>query len=400
VETEYFRRMERGSNLDGVRRYNERLVLSLIRRRDGASKTDIAKGTGLSAQAAVRIVDTLEEAGLVVRTGKRMGGMGQPSIIYKVNREGGFTIGVEVGRERISFVRLNYSGEVIERHVRPVRFPVPNVVVNETAAFVERQLLALPRAKRASFLGIGIAMPWFISEWRQEIGISDAEAQEWQRTDLEALFRSRFDYTLCFENDGNAGALAELLNGVGVGLESYLYLHIGTFIGGGLVLRGQLEEGRHGNAAAIASMPVPAAEGSGIDFLIHRASRYALEQSLHRESGGNVPFEKSIEKHPDIVARWVSDSAKALAFAIVGANSLLNLQAIIIGGDLPEGLLTELISTVQKEIVTRTPPDFFAPKLLRGTMGPMAAVIGAGLLPMYATFTPSLASLLKTVENW
>lgn len=65
-----------------------------------------------------------------------------------------------------------------------------------------------------------------------------------------------------FENDGNAGALAELLNGVGVGLESYLYLHIGTFIGGGLVLRGQLEEGRHGNAAAIASMPLPAADAS------------------------------------------------------------------------------------------------------------------------------------------
>jgi predicted NBD/HSP70 family sugar kinase len=392
--------MERGSNLDGVRRYNERLVLSLIRRRDGASKTDIAKGTGLSPQAAVRIVDALEEAGLVVRTGKRMGGMGQPSIIYKVNREGGFTIGVEVGRERISFVRLNYSGEVMERHVRPVRFPVPNVVVNETAAFVERQLSALPRAKRASFLGIGIAMPWFISEWRQEIGITDAEACEWQRTDLETRFRSRFKHPLFFENDGNAGALAELLNGVGVGLESYLYLHIGTFIGGGLVLRGQLEEGRHGNAAALASMPVPSTDASGVDFLVHRASRHALEQSLHREYGGKVPFEEAIEKHPDVVARWVRDSGKALAFVIVGANTLLDIQAIVIDGDLPQGLLTELISTVQKEVATRSAPDFFTPKLLLGTMGAVAAAVGAGLLPMYATFTPNLASLLKTVENW
>jgi len=73
--------MQRGSNSTGVRRYNERLVLSTIRRLNGASKADISKLTGLSPQAAVRIVESLEESGRLIRAGRRTGGMGQPSII-------------------------------------------------------------------------------------------------------------------------------------------------------------------------------------------------------------------------------------------------------------------------------------------------------------------------------
>jgi predicted NBD/HSP70 family sugar kinase len=387
--------MQRGSNFGGVRRYNERLALAMIRRRNGASKTDIARASGLSPQAAVRIVDSLEEAGLVVRAGKRTGGMGQPSIIYEINGEGGFTVGVEIGRERIALVLLNYRGEVLAQQACPVSFPVPELVLAETETFLERQLAGLPDAGQKSFLGIGIAMPWFIGEWRQEINISEEQAQAWQRTDVEKLFRSRFDHPLFFENDGNAGALAELLNGAGLNLESYLYLHIGTFIGGGLVMSGQLVEGRHGNAGAIASMPIPGLNGAPTDYLLHRASLYTLEQALACSVRDGQALAAAIDAHPDIVGNWVEHTANALAFAIIGTNSLLDLQAVVIDGDLPESLITDIISRVAEHVARAAPPDFFTPQLVPGTMGDVAAAVGAGLLPMYATFSPNLATLLK-----
>lgn len=58
--------MSRGSNSNGVRRYNERLVLSTIRRLGGASKADLSRITGLSPQAAVRIVEDLASGDLLV----------------------------------------------------------------------------------------------------------------------------------------------------------------------------------------------------------------------------------------------------------------------------------------------------------------------------------------------
>lgn len=388
--------MQRGSNLDGVRRYNQRLALATIRRRNGASKTDIANATGLSPQGAVRIVDALEEAGLIVRTGKRTGGMGQPSIIYEVNGNGGFTVGVEVGRERITLLLLNYRGEVMDRHVHPVRFPSPEMVLSETSAFVKRQLGALPEDKHGSFLGIGIAMPWFMGEWRQEIGISEDQARQWQREDLEALFRSNFKHPVYFENDGNAGALAELLNGAGLKLQNFLYLHVGTFVGGGLVLGSQLVEGQNGNAGAIASMPVPSRSGDGLDFLIHRASLYTLEEMLGCSSSIEGSLDVEIGRKPEMVAAWIEDCASSLAFAIMGVNSLLDLPAILIGGDLEQPLIASIIEALRARLAERAPPDFFMPDLIPGAMGAMAAATGAGLLPMYATFSPNLSALLKS----
>jgi uncharacterized membrane protein len=58
---------DRGSNQAGMRAYNERLVLSLVRRHAGLAKADIARSTGLSAQTVSVIMRGLEEEGLLRR---------------------------------------------------------------------------------------------------------------------------------------------------------------------------------------------------------------------------------------------------------------------------------------------------------------------------------------------
>jgi predicted NBD/HSP70 family sugar kinase len=377
--------MARGSNSNGVRRYNERLVLSTIRRLDGASKADLAKITGLSPQAAVRIVEGLEADGLLVVAGRRTGGMGQPSTIYKINGDNGFTIGVEIGRNRLTCVLLNFDGVVLATQTHDVAFPQPEAVIAEIAQFARVQLAALAPERREAFLGVGIAMPWFIGEWRDEIGVSAAQAKDWGRADVEEAFRVGLDCPVFFENDGNAAALAELLCGVGLGVENYLYFHIGTFVGGGLVLGGQIHQGRHGNAAALASMPVPTPGGR--DFLLHRASLYSLEARLG--SGDDAAIRQA----------WLEDCAEAIAFVTIGANSLLDLDAVVLSGALDEAALETLGQLVEGKIAAGAPRDFFTPSLLRGRIGEVAPAVGAGLLPLYASYTPNLGSLLKGADD-
>jgi predicted NBD/HSP70 family sugar kinase len=373
--------MARGSNSNGVRRYNERLVLSTIRRLDGASKAELARITGLSPQAALRIVEDLQADGLLVVAGRRTGGMGQPSTIYKINGENGYTIGVEIGRNRLTCVLLNFDGVVLATQSRAMAFPDRSVVIDEVAEFARTQLAALKPEQRDAFLGVGIAMPWFIGAWREEIGVSVAQAREWSGDDVEDAFRSNLNCPVFFENDGNAAALAELLCGVGLGVENYLYFHIGAFVGGGLVIGGQVHQGRHGNAAALASMPVPGENGP--DFLLHRASLYSLEAAL---GSGN-----------DEAAReaWLATCAQALAFVIVSTNSLLDLDAIILSGALDRDLLKTLADRVAANIAATAPKDFFKPQLLVGALGEAAPAVGAGLLPLYASYSPNLGSLLK-----
>ncbi|MBN8931857.1 MAG: winged helix-turn-helix domain-containing protein, partial [Rhizobium pusense] len=59
--------MSGGANQIGVRAYNERLVLSLVRRHGGLSKAEIARLCGLSAQTVSVIMRSLEKDGLLIR---------------------------------------------------------------------------------------------------------------------------------------------------------------------------------------------------------------------------------------------------------------------------------------------------------------------------------------------
>lgn len=377
--------MQRGSNSVGVRRYNERLVLSTIRRLDGASKADISKLTGLSPQAAVRIVENLEESGRLIRAGRRTGGMGQPSIIYKINGGSGCTVGVEIGRDRLICVLLDFDGAILARSSQPHDFPALQDVIRNIDAFTTTELARLPDAQREGFLGIGIAMPWFIGEWREELGITGVQAHEWDGGAVEDRFRSAFDAPLFFENDGNAGALSELLSGTGLGLRDFLYIHLGKFVGGGLVLGGQVHEGRNGNAGALASMPMPGRNGT--DMLLHRASLYNAGADL---ADGTAD---------DARDAWFDDCADALSFAIIGANSLLDLEAVILGSPLPEERIDALIARIEARIAANAPRDFFQPPLLRGHNGEIAPARGAGLLPLFASYAPNLGSLMKSPSS-
>ncbi|AHE53212.1 ROK family transcriptional regulator [Sphingomonas sanxanigenens] len=370
---------KRGSNAVGVRRYNERLILATVRRLNGASKADLSRITGLSPQAAVRIVESLAEEGRLVKAGKRTGGIGQPSIIYRINGDSGCTIGVEIGRDRLVCTMLDFDGRIITSESTNTPFPSPASAVEHIKSFTRQSMPELHQEQRNGFLGYGVAMPWFIGEWREEAGIASQQAAAWADPGLEAFFQHELNDTVIFENDGNAGALAELMSGTGAGLTNFLYIHIGNFVGGGLILNGEIKRGKNGNAGALASMPVP--KVGGIDFLLHSASLYNLP-------GGTDGSQAAWDG-------WMARCTDALVFTIIGANSLLDLDAVVIGGTLSNERLTTMQALIHDKIRHVAPEDFFCPELRIGQNCGNAPAIGAALLPLFSTYTPNLVSLQK-----
>ena len=71
----------RGTNQLGVRLYNERLVLSLIRQHKSLPKADIARLTGLSPQTISLIMNQLTKDGLLLKGRPLRGRVGQPSLV-------------------------------------------------------------------------------------------------------------------------------------------------------------------------------------------------------------------------------------------------------------------------------------------------------------------------------
>ena len=123
--------MSKGSNSSGLRRYNERAVLTALRKMESASKSDLARATNLTPQAITRIVDSLDNTGLVAKGGRRLGNIGQPSTMYVINPKGAYSIGVKVGRQDIELLLMDFGGAILEKLWHKFDYPEPDFFVTE-----------------------------------------------------------------------------------------------------------------------------------------------------------------------------------------------------------------------------------------------------------------------------
>ncbi len=132
-------RASRGTTQTGVRLYNERLVLSLIRKHQSLPKAEIARQTGLSAQTVSVIVRQLEGDGLLQRETPQRGKVGQPLVPFSLNPDGAYSIGLKVGRRSVDLLLMDLAGAVRNTVHKTYRFPEPG----EILSFVKSGLVEL-----------------------------------------------------------------------------------------------------------------------------------------------------------------------------------------------------------------------------------------------------------------
>src|SRR5277367_575855 len=123
-----------GADQYGVRVYNERLVLSLVRRFGQLSKIEVARMTGLSVQSASTIMNRLGAEGLLKREAPLRGRVGQPTVPVSIDPEGAFALGLKIGRRSSDLVLVDFTGAIRRRASLSYPFPTPEDVL----AFAER----------------------------------------------------------------------------------------------------------------------------------------------------------------------------------------------------------------------------------------------------------------------
>src|SRR6185437_10416318 len=114
-----------GANQAGVRLYNERLLLSLVRRFGPLSKIEVARLTGLSVQSTSAIMNRLQVDGLLKREAPLRGRVGQPTVPMSIDPDGAYSFGLKIGRRRCDLVLIDFRGAIRQRAHSPYPFPTP-----------------------------------------------------------------------------------------------------------------------------------------------------------------------------------------------------------------------------------------------------------------------------------
>jgi len=388
----------RGSNQVGMRQFNERTVLQALRVHGSLPKADLARLTGLSAQTIGLITARLEEDGLIVKQSRVRGRIGQPSVPLALNPDGAFAIGIKVGRRGAEWLLIDFAAQVRERHAISYDFPDADELLPAIAQHIHRLRDGLgPLAARN--VGAGLAAPFQLGGWHRTLGLSKAQSDLWNQMDLAAEVRARTDVPVSFARDTVAACVAELVGGRGHDLKSFLYIFVDTFVGGGLVINSHLHTGAHGNAGALASLPMQPPGGGGLPSqLVAQASLWELEQRLAGDGmDAMAAYDDRALQAPFAAATqaWLEDASQALAHAIVNGAAMLDLADVVMDGSMSRPLLQALLERTRAALDRCNWEGLWRPRLHGGRAGAQACALGGAMLPLHANFAPDHDVFLK-----
>lgn len=383
-------RLQRGSNQSGMREYNERLLLTLLRRHGALAKTDIARMTGLSAQTISVIMRSLEQDGLLMK-GKPTrvkGKVGQPSVPMSLNPEGAYFLGLKVGRRSADMVLINFLGEMIGNVHQRYDYPMLEDIIRFTldaSASLTAELLPEQRSRVA---GLGIGVPFEIWSWVETLGAPQQVLESWKNTDLRAELAAQIALPVYIQNDITAACGAELVISQANQLSDFIYLYIGYFIGGGVVINGSVFSGRNGNAGAFGSMPILDTNGK-LTQLLDVASISTLERTLKAEGTDATKLLDSPEEwdvDDAVLEEWIEQCGRHLAFSVVSAMAILEFETALIDGWIPTDVRNRIIASIERNLSQINFAGVAAPTVNPGTLGPDARAMGAATLPLTMKF--------------
>jgi predicted NBD/HSP70 family sugar kinase len=396
--------LARGTNQNGVRLYNERLVLSLIRKEGSLPKAEIARRTGLSAQTITVIMRQLEADRLVTKQGRQRGKIGQPSVPFALNPGGAYAIGLKIGRRSNDLVLIDFTGRVRRSLREAGRYPTPDSVTAFVARGVRELTAGLSRSEAKRIAGLGIAAPFELWNWEEQIGAPHGTLDQWRNFDLKEAIGRLCPWPVLVCNDATAACGADLVLGSGAEMHDFVYFFIGSFIGGGLVLNGSLYLGRSGNAGAFGSMPmVP--EGNGAPRprqLIRSASIYLLEHRLVKAGRDASVLWRSPDDWGDLGApldAWIEEVAAGIAFATVASVAVVDVPTVVIDGAFPTDVRRRIVAQVNAHRADFDQRGLAPADIIAGSIGSGARAIGAACLPLLANFARDRGVLFKELAD-
>lgn len=405
----------RGSNHLGMRQFNDRVVLQTLRQHGSLPKADLARLTGLTAQTIGLITNRLDDDDLLIRHDPVRGRIGQPSVPLALNPDGAFSIGVKIGRRSTEWLLVDFTGAVRAR--RYLHYAAPDAQTLLPALREHLDALSATLGDRAPrLLGVGVAAPFQLGGWHKMLGLSAAQSSRWNELDLATEVQNLTDLPVSYAKDTSAACVAELVSGRGHDLKSFLYLFVDTFVGGGLVINSHLHTGVHGNAGAVASVPLnvpdsaatpghpghpghsPQHNVSAPEQLLKRASLWDLEQrytalgldptAAYDARALQAPFNPETQI-------WLGSAALGLAHCIVSGTAFLDLDAVVIDASCCRALLQQLITQTQQALTHYSWEGLWPVKVVQGKVGPDAGALGGALLPLHAHFAPDHGLFLK-----
>jgi predicted NBD/HSP70 family sugar kinase len=312
--------------------------------------------------------------------------------------DGAYSLGLKIGRRSADLALMNFVGDIRQQVRLAFPYPMPEPILDFAVDGTRTLLAALPKRFQERVTGIGIATPFELWNWTEQVRAPADEMSSWRAFDLAAALGDRTDLPVFVQNDATAACGAELIVGHGADHADFVYFFIGYFVGGGVVLNNEVYVGPGGNAGAFGPMPMPAANGKA-QQLVDDASIFVLEAELEQQ--GLDP--SCLWDEPDrwsgfdqLLDPWIEHTAQSLARAIIASCAVIDFPVAIIDGAFPVTVRERIVTATKSALAQFDLRGLQPPDLMEGSVGANARVIGGALLPFFERYLVDQNLLFKS----
>jgi predicted NBD/HSP70 family sugar kinase len=355
-------------------------VLELVRRRGPLSRAQVARESGLSKPTVSVTLVGLERAGLVRDVGRSSGGRGPSAVLYELNPLAGWVAGIDVGREYIRAAVADITGTVVARHDERARVRSATTLIGQIGE-IAHALAGEAGIRWRQVTHATVGSPGVFDPERGMVSMAP-NLPGWGRHGLVEAVRDELGIPVTFDNDVNLAAIGERWRGHGRGARDFVYLWVGTGVGMGLVMGGELYRGSRGAAGEIGYLPI--GRGDPHDPAVRRRGafedatsggavvRVAAELGMRGALTAKRVFAAARQGDPT-ARRAVETEAARLALGIATVAPILDPEIVILGGGVGRnGDL--LLEPIERELRALT---HFRPRIVVSALGDDAVLHGA-----------------------
>ncbi|MEA2252445.1 MAG: hypothetical protein QOJ82_1885 [Solirubrobacteraceae bacterium] len=355
---------------------NERTVLEAIRSGAPISRAEISRRAGISKPTVSLALQSLLDAGLVREAAHDPDGPSYGAVFFEPVAEAAVVLGVDVGARFLRAALCDLRGTVRAR--QDVELTGADAAgVLSAIADLRTGLVAAAGLSVDLLDGVVVGVPGVVGLQTGRLHLA-LNVPGLEGMAFGAELQERLGLPVQVENDINLAALGEQWRGVARGVEDFAFLSIGTGVGAGLVLHGELHRGRHGAAGEVDYFA--AGLGEDVDPCAAAVSAVAAERASAPGVSTTLmaPYDvRSVfaaARGGDAVASGVVDEeARRIAAHIVPIAAVTDVALVVLGGGLgANGDL--LLAPVRARLAEWVP---FPPKVEVSSLGEAAVLTGA-----------------------
>ncbi len=372
---------------------NNSVIFNYLRENGSISRMKISRDLKISPPVVSRAMVKLIQDGYVIETKKAKTKKGKWPMMLKVNKDKGFVLGIDLGKERFKMALANYNCQIVKKHKGFKIFDDANIA-EKVASEMERFLAQMNTRPQAVYIGLPAAV-----DFENGDIIRAPLYGSWKNLNLKQALEDRFSFPVYIENDVKLSSLGEKNYGSGKDFSDMVFVEISNGIGAGIILDNNLLRGSHGSAGEIGFHIIgdanlgfkiknkgfleKFASVDGLKKQMVKAIREGKQSSVAEKAGGDL--EKidpnmiclAAAEGDQLAGNLIEKMNRFLAVSIINLILIIDPQIIFLGGDisrLPHA--KQLFVKPIKSQIKNTLP-FQLPQIKLPTLGEDAGIVGA-----------------------